>query len=128
MGDSAGGGLSLALIMYLRDAGYQHLLPRGMVLMSPWVDLTMSCGSWDENAEFDVVPIPGQEGGSRGPGVRTEKVVDATLIFIGFLMTDHLNPVSCYLGPEGIKKYLTHPYASPLFGDFTGLPPMLVQA
>jgi hypothetical protein len=30
--------------------------------MSPWVDLTMSCGSWDENAEFDVVPIPGQEG------------------------------------------------------------------
>jgi hypothetical protein len=41
---------------------------------------------------------------------------------------DHLNPVSCYLGPEGIKKYLTHPYASPLFGDFTGLPPMLVQA
>ena len=42
--------------------------------------------------------------------------------------TDHLNPVSCYLGPEGIKKYLTHPYASPLFGDFAGLPPMLVQA
>ena len=66
MGDSAGGGLSLALIMYLRDAGYQNLLPRAMVLMSPWVDLTMSCGSWDENAEFDVVPIPGQEGESEG--------------------------------------------------------------
>jgi acetyl esterase/lipase len=64
MGDSAGGGLSLALVMYLRDAGYQNLLPRAMVLMSPWVDLTMSCGSWDENAEFDVVPIPGQEGRS----------------------------------------------------------------
>ena len=68
MGDSAGGGLSLALVMYLRDAGYQNLLPRGMVLMSPWVDLTMSCGSWDENAEFDVVPIPGQEGESRVVG------------------------------------------------------------
>jgi acetyl esterase/lipase len=53
MGDSAGGGLSLALVMYLRDAGYEHLLPRAMVLMSPWVDLTMSCGSWDENATTD---------------------------------------------------------------------------
>lgn len=39
-----------------------------------------------------------------------------------------MNPVSCYLGPEGIKKYLTHPYASPLFGDFANLPPILVQA
>lgn len=26
------------------------------------------------------------------------------------------------------QDYLTHPYASPLFGDFTGLPPMLIQA
>lgn len=41
---------------------------------------------------------------------------------------DHLNPVACYLGPEGIKQYLTHPYASPLFGDFDDLPPMLIQA
>jgi hypothetical protein len=41
---------------------------------------------------------------------------------------DHLNPVACYLGPEGIKQYLTHPYASPLFGDFHDLPPMLIQA
>jgi acetyl esterase/lipase len=27
-----------------------------------------------------------------------------------------------------MTKYITHPYASPLFGDFTGLPPMLIQA
>ena len=27
-----------------------------------------------------------------------------------------------------MEKYLTHPYASPLFGDFRGLPPMLIQA
>lgn len=27
-----------------------------------------------------------------------------------------------------MEKYLTHPYASPLFGNFTGLPPMLIQA
>jgi hypothetical protein len=27
-----------------------------------------------------------------------------------------------------MELYLTHPYASPLFGDFTGLPPLLIQA
>lgn len=42
--------------------------------------------------------------------------------------TDHLNPVGCYLGPEGISSYLTHPYASPLFGDLHDLPPMLIQS
>lgn len=36
--------------------------------------------------------------------------------------------MQCLLGPEGIKKYLTHPYVSPLFGDLTGLPPLLIQA
>jgi len=46
-GDSAGGGLALATLMYLRDEGYP--LPSGGVLMSPWVDLTMSCESWTTN-------------------------------------------------------------------------------
>jgi acetyl esterase/lipase len=62
MGDSAGGGLSLALCLYLRDEGYK--LPAGLVLMSPWVDLTMSCGSHDENAHLDVIPMPDAEGTS----------------------------------------------------------------
>lgn len=47
-GDSAGGGLTVALMMYLRDNGYD--LPCASVLMSPWVDLTMSCDSWETNA------------------------------------------------------------------------------
>lgn len=34
-GDSAGGGLSLALLMYLRDNNYP--MPGGAILMSPWV-------------------------------------------------------------------------------------------
>jgi len=34
-GDSAGGGLALALLMYLRDNDYP--LPAGAILMSPWV-------------------------------------------------------------------------------------------
>jgi acetyl esterase/lipase len=46
--------------MYLRDEGYEQ--PAGLVLMSPWVDLTMSCASWDENGEVDVVPRPEADG------------------------------------------------------------------
>ncbi|KAI0783326.1 Alpha/Beta hydrolase protein [Abortiporus biennis] len=98
-GDSAGGGIALALMMYLRDNNYP--LPGSAILMSPWVDLTMSCDSWESNSSFDIVPMP-------QPG-------------------DHLNPIACYLG-EHMEKYLTHPYASPLFGDLRGLPPLLIQA
>jgi len=38
-GDSAGGGLVLAVAHALRDAG--HALPAGLVLTAPWVDLAM---------------------------------------------------------------------------------------
>jgi hypothetical protein len=113
MGDSAGGGLSLALCLYLRDEGYK--LPAGLVLMSPWVDLTMSCGSWDENGPYDVTPRP--EAGGEFASFRKKLV----------LISDHLNPVSCYLGPKGLTEYITHPYASPLFADLSDLPPMLIQ-
>ena len=55
VGDSAGGGLCLATMMYLRDEGYP--LPSGAILMSPWVDLTMSCevGSFSSDARSEDV-------------------------------------------------------------------------
>ncbi|GAA5932426.1 uncharacterized protein JCM15063_001221 [Sporobolomyces koalae] len=99
-GDSAGGGLVLATLMYLRDEGYP--LPSGAILMSPWVDLTMSCESWTTNRPYDYLPNPRAE-------------------------DDHFHPVKCLLG-DSISEYLTHPYVSPLFGDFAGLPPLLIQA
>jgi acetyl esterase/lipase len=40
MGDSAGGGLCLGLCMALRDE--RLALPSGLVLLSPWLDVTMS--------------------------------------------------------------------------------------
>lgn len=54
-GDSAGGGLALALCLYLRDHGLQ--LPRGIITMSAWTDLTKSGESYQEN--FDIDPIFG---------------------------------------------------------------------
>jgi len=61
----------------------------------------MSCESWETNAPYDVVPFPTAD--------------------------NHMNPIALYLG-EKTEEYLTHPYASPLFGDFKGLPPVLIQA
>ena len=40
MGDSAGGGLTLSLVMQWRDAGLA--LPHRVILISPWLDVTVS--------------------------------------------------------------------------------------
>lgn len=52
-GDSAGGNLALSLTLKLKEEG--RLLPRGLVLMSPWTDLTASGKSHMSKAEIDPV-------------------------------------------------------------------------
>lgn len=94
-GDSAGGGLALALAMWLRDQ--EMPMPAGMVLMSPWTDQTASGVSYQENFEKDPM-----FGGTK-----------ESMIYLGEYRAGH--------DPKD-------PYLSPLFGDFRGLPPMLVQA
>ncbi len=94
-GDSAGGGLALALCLYLKDHGME--LPEGLVLMSPWTDLTASGESYETNYTLD--PLFGNTRDS---------------------MLYNLD----YAGDEDPAN----PYISPLFGDFAGFPPMLVQA
>ena len=46
-GDSAGGGMALALLQIIRDAGLP--LPAAAVLISPWSDLTHSFPSVFQN-------------------------------------------------------------------------------
>jgi epsilon-lactone hydrolase len=55
-GDSAGGGLSVALLVALRDAGAE--LPAAAVLMSPTVDLTSSGVSMSERVDQDPISTP----------------------------------------------------------------------
>lgn len=50
-GDSAGGGLALATLVALREAG--DPLPAAAVLVSPWVDLTLSRASVQRLAAID---------------------------------------------------------------------------
>ena len=52
-GDSAGGNLALSLTLRLKAEG--RLLPRGLVLLSPWTDLTSSGKSFQTRAEVDPV-------------------------------------------------------------------------
>lgn len=52
-GDSAGGNLALTLVMKLKEK--ERFLPKGMLLMSPWTDLTSSGESFVEKAEVDPV-------------------------------------------------------------------------
>jgi monoterpene epsilon-lactone hydrolase len=91
-GDSAGGGLALAVLMRVRDA--QLPAPRGGVLLSPWVDLQFKGESIHGNAKYD-----------------------------------YLTPKSLGFGAE---LYLqghdpAHPEVSPIHGNLTGLPPLLIQ-
>jgi monoterpene epsilon-lactone hydrolase len=92
-GDSAGGGLALALMMRLRNEGMP--LPAGALLMSPYADLTFSGNSIWERADREVVIDP------------------------AFM------PLWAEWYSAGHPK--DHPLISPLFGDYTGLPPMLIQ-
>jgi phosphinothricin tripeptide acetyl hydrolase len=57
-GDSAGGGLTVATLVALRERGLPR--PAGGVCISPWVDLTNSAPSYTAKASVD--PIVTQEG------------------------------------------------------------------
>jgi phosphinothricin tripeptide acetyl hydrolase len=57
-GDSAGGGLTVATLLALRDA--ELPMPAGGVCISPWVDLTFSGASYRTRAAVDpIVTRPG---------------------------------------------------------------------
>lgn len=52
-GDSAGGNLALSLVLKLKEQ--ERILPRGLVLMSPWTDITSSGKTHITKAEVDPV-------------------------------------------------------------------------
>ncbi|KAJ1305863.1 hypothetical protein OPQ81_010586 [Rhizoctonia solani] len=53
-GDSAGGGMTLALLQIIRDVGLPA--PAGGILISPWCDLTHSFPSVLINTATDIIP------------------------------------------------------------------------
>ncbi|HXZ10655.1 MAG TPA: alpha/beta hydrolase [Paraburkholderia sp.] len=93
-GDSAGGGLALASLIALRDAG--DALPAGALLFSPWTDLAATGESIRTNDGRDPM--------FSGPSIARGATI--------------------YLGDAAA----THPYASPLYAEMGGLPPLFIQA
>jgi len=91
-GDSAGGGLTMATLISIRDSGLP--LPAGAFCLSPWTDLAVTGNSIVENDRRDVMFY----------GESIKKGAPA------------------YLG----NASPTDPLASPLYGDLTGLPPLLI--
>ncbi|MBK0415440.1 alpha/beta hydrolase [Chromobacterium haemolyticum] len=93
-GDSSGGGLALALLLSLRDAGAP--LPAGAVLFSPWTDLAATGASLEANDASDVM-------------LTAVAVRNFSRYYLGDAAADH-------------------PIASPLYGDYAGLPDLFIQA
>lgn len=93
-GDSAGGGLTLALCLYLRDNKME--LPKGIITMSAWTDLTCEGESYTSNYEID--PLFGNT-------------------------KDSMLFNSDYIGNNDVRN----PYISPIFGEYNGFPPILMQ-
>ncbi|MGH8446952.1 MAG: alpha/beta hydrolase [Solimonas sp.] len=56
-GDSAGGGLALACALQVRDTGLP--MPAGIVLFSPWTDLSLSGESMTSRADSELMLEPG---------------------------------------------------------------------
>lgn len=93
-GDSAGGGLALAMLLAARDRGWP--LPAAIVTYSPWTDLAATGASLEENS-------------------------DRCAMFAAITIR---RAAALYLGEADPRS----PYVSPLYGDFSGFPPMLVHA
>ena len=92
-GDSAGGGLTLATLLALRDRGLP--LPAGGIVLSPFADLTLAGESIRSEAGNDPIMDP------------------CCLPFF----------VDLYLGETDPR----FPLASPVFGDYHDIPPLLIQ-
>lgn len=94
-GDSAGGNLALSLVLQLKKEKRQ--LPKAMLLLSPWTDMTNSGKSHQTRAEID-------------PVLNAEYMKKAVQYYIG-----------------DATKDLTDPQISPLFAEFKDFPPTYIQ-
>jgi acetyl esterase/lipase len=97
MGDSAGGGLALLTVQAIIT--HQLSIPRGIIALSPWTDISASGESHTRNRHKDVM-------------LKSEN--------------NHWM-VAQLLGPNHHQLSADSPIFSPLFGSFEGFPPMYIS-
>ena len=92
-GDSAGGGLTIASMLYLKDQ--EKPLPLKAFTLSPWLDLSVP--KYHEKSELNEDPM--------------------------------LDPEAVYVWANRYLKDADsqNPYASPIYGDLKGLPPIMIH-
>lgn len=97
-GESAGGGLCLALTLWLRDHGKP--MPKGLILSSPWTDMA-----------------------AQGESYQTKKKED---YFFGYPNEKYVPKYPVPIVYAG-EHDLYDPYLSPAYGNYKGFPDMLIQ-
>ncbi|GAA5963897.1 hypothetical protein JCM8115_002748, partial [Rhodotorula mucilaginosa] len=110
-GDSAGGGIVVQLAMFLRDQGFSEV--GGMMLLSPWLDLTTSFESWHENRNHDFLTIDSETEPLHPPRLYVSSVWPTT--------EDSM---------RDFHEQVIHPYISPALAPLSALrnlPPTLVH-
>lgn len=105
-GDSAGGNLVMVLWQLLKSVDPEYARVRGLVLISPWLEMDITCKSAQTNRDYDyLIETP---------------------------LKCRLNPVRTFYKPgepltDQYRQDIAHPHLSPMRGNHQGLPPMLVQ-
>ncbi|KAG0243238.1 hypothetical protein BGX31_010959 [Mortierella sp. GBA43] len=121
MGDSAGGGLTFATMLAIRDAGLP--MPGGIVGLSPWLDLLHSMPSVLTNAYSDYLPAEGFTQGGQGSLKNVAKLASTVDPDDDILKHPDMPEVQYYAS----NAVLSCPYVSPLVEkSLEGACPMLV--
>lgn len=96
-GDSAGGNLALELCLILKKEG--RMLPRALVLMSPWTDMTVTSDTYETLADVDPM-----------------------------ITADYVKAVrGAYVGDVSDEEVYKKEIYSPLFADLRGFPQTYIQ-
>jgi epsilon-lactone hydrolase len=102
-GDSAGGNLTLVLLAWIRDRGLRQA--DAALAFSPATDMSMSSPTLRSNLATDLM---------LGPVFGKLTRVPAILLLLSVCWVNRMRP--------------NRPEVSPVFGDLSGLPPLLIQA
>ena len=102
-GDSSGGNLVLVLLAWARDQGLRAA--NGAIALSPTVDMTLSSPTLKRHRPTDPL---------LGPTLGLWLIIPRSLMLVTVWIMNRMAP--------------RHPLLSPVFGDLSGLPPVLVQA
>jgi len=103
-GDSAGGNLAICLVQ--KFLGEKKSVPKGLLLFSPWTDMTGTASSYETNKDID-------------PILTKKYVMSGVRLYTGIQTENEEDP-----GTEELKD----PKFSPLFGEFKGFPPTYIMA